>query len=299
MDGVAKTRGHQARTRWLIAAGIFLGTLALYARVAGHPFIFFDDSIYVTDNPHVRTGLTAANVAWALTGQCAGNWHPLTMLSHMADCQLFGVAAGPAHHGEPALPPPEHPAAVPRLAADDRGLAERLRRGPVRRPPHPRRVGGLDRRAQGRPLDALLAADDGTCATPAVGARPPMRTWCVVAFFAAGLMAKPMLVTLPFVLVLLDFWPLGRIRSRRAAAARPAERGVSLARSLVLEKLPLLLLVLVSVVLTLRAQEHRRALRYGQPAPGAGPRSATPRRLRRYLPSSSCPRISPHSTRIA
>ena len=77
---------------------LVLATVAVYGRVAGFGFIDnYDDSIYVTGNAHVKTGLSSENVRWAFTQPCAGNWHPLTMLSHMADCQLFGPTPGPAH----------------------------------------------------------------------------------------------------------------------------------------------------------------------------------------------------------
>ena len=154
---------------------------------------------------------------WAF-GYHAANWHPLTWLSHMLDAQLFGLWAGGHHLVSAAF----HAAnAVLLLAApaapDRRLLAQRRRGGALRAAPAAGGVGGLGRRAQGRPLGALLAADDR--GLPAV--RPPARrraaTWPSLGLFALGLAAKPMLVTLPFVLLLLDGWPLGR-------ASRPRER---------------------------------------------------------------------------
>src|SRR5262245_54604008 len=104
----APERGATARkdaTSIAIAVSLIaVATAALYARVASFPFIVnYDDSLYVTDNPHVRTGLSLANLRWALTGVCAGNWHPLTMLSHMLDVQLFGVTPGGPHLVNAAL----------------------------------------------------------------------------------------------------------------------------------------------------------------------------------------------------
>src|SRR6266496_3985368 len=78
---------------WLLA----LVTLALFGPVCGHSFLNFDDPAYVTDNPHVRDGLSLDNIRWAFTSGHSGNWHPLTWLSHMLDCQLFGLRPG-AHH---------------------------------------------------------------------------------------------------------------------------------------------------------------------------------------------------------
>ena len=83
---------------WLPAGALVLAVCVVYGRVTGFDFInHYDDMLCVTENPHVTGGLTAANIAWAFTHPCAGNWHPLTMLSHMADCQLFGVSPG-RHH---------------------------------------------------------------------------------------------------------------------------------------------------------------------------------------------------------
>jgi len=80
-----------------VAVLLAVATLAVYAQVAGHGFVSYDDPDYVSGNPYVRAGLTRAGLSWALTTGHAGNWHPLTWLSHMLDCQLFGLRPG-AHH---------------------------------------------------------------------------------------------------------------------------------------------------------------------------------------------------------
>src|SRR5512146_2326916 len=85
------------RPRFLLAALLASAVLALYGRVARYDFISIDDAEYVYENPRVATGLSWANVAWALKTPVTGNWHPLTMLSHMADCQFFGPSAGAQH----------------------------------------------------------------------------------------------------------------------------------------------------------------------------------------------------------
>ncbi|MGH9642795.1 MAG: hypothetical protein ACRD3Q_10235, partial [Terriglobales bacterium] len=81
----------------LLGAVLVLATLLLYGGVAHHEFLDFDDSPYVTNNIHVRTGLSSGNVVWAFTTFHEANWHPLTWLSHMADCQMFGLNPGPHH----------------------------------------------------------------------------------------------------------------------------------------------------------------------------------------------------------
>ena len=76
---------------WLMAVLLVLVTLALYWPATGHDFVNYDDDVYVLDNPHVTSGLTWANARWALGSGYATNWHPVTWLSHMLDCQLFGL----------------------------------------------------------------------------------------------------------------------------------------------------------------------------------------------------------------
>src|SRR5262245_1564046 len=82
---------------WIIAAVLLIGTIALYARTAHHQFINFDDGDYVYENPRVRMGLSADNIGWAFTTGFASNWHPLTWLSLMLDVQIFGVNPGAIH----------------------------------------------------------------------------------------------------------------------------------------------------------------------------------------------------------
>src|SRR3954466_10522882 len=85
-----------ARTPWLLGLGAGMLALATYWPARGYGFVLFDDSDYILNNPHVTTGLHSANVAWAFQSFYASNWHPLTWISHMADCALYGVA--PAGH---------------------------------------------------------------------------------------------------------------------------------------------------------------------------------------------------------
>ena len=81
----------------LICIFLTLAVIAIYWQVNNHDFINFDDYEYMTENRHVQTGLTYGNITWAFTTFHAGNWHPLTWISHMLDCQLFGLKPGPHH----------------------------------------------------------------------------------------------------------------------------------------------------------------------------------------------------------
>ena len=179
-------------------------------------------SITSTDNPNVLRGLHPGGATAGRSIFDAGNWHPLTWLSHMLDASLFGLRAGGAPPGERrvARGPPRC------CCSSSRALTgalwpELLRRGALRGPPAARRVRGLGRGAQGRPLRAVRDAD--AAVLPAVPEKTGGRaaTWVVAAVFALGLMAKPMLVTLPFALLLLDWWPLGRFGSRRRDRRTP------------------------------------------------------------------------------
>ena len=85
------------KQRWAVAASLAVGTVLLYAQVFGHPFIYFDDNCYVTENAMVQRGLSWPGLGWAFTTLHVSNWHPLTWLSHMLDVQLFGLNPG-AHH---------------------------------------------------------------------------------------------------------------------------------------------------------------------------------------------------------
>ena len=190
---------------------LFLATLAAYAQVRHFDFVNFDDPEYVTSNQHVRAGITPANVAWAFTSGEAANWFPLTRLSHMLDSQLFGLRSGWHHLTNVLL----HALAVLLLFAF-------LNRSTGRRWPsawvalifalHPLHVESVAWVAERK--DSLSAFFGLLALWSYVRyvERPAPRRYLLVAMaFGLGLMAKPMLVTLPFLLLLVDVWPLGRI----------------------------------------------------------------------------------------
>lgn len=233
----------------------------VYAPVAGHGFVNFDDPQYVSDNPHLRDGLTARGVAWAFTTGRAGNWHPLTWLSHMLDVRLFGLDAG-AHHVVSALLHLSNTLLLFGLLLRTTGA--RLRSAWVAamfgvHPLHVESVAWLAERKD------VLSAFFGLLALLAYlrYARRPgaARMTLVAACLALGLLAKPMLVTLPFVMLLLDRWPLDRLLRPQAApvASRFGDRQPL--RRLVAEKLPLFVLVAASSVVTLAVQRQAGAVK--------------------------------------
>ena len=261
MDGAAETRGYQARTPWLIAAGLLLGTLALYARVAGHPFIFFDDNRYVTENPTVQAGLTWQGITWAFTTLHVSNWHPLTWFSHMLDVEIFGVNPG-AHHVVNVLFHAANAVLVFLLFLRMTGATWRSAFVAALFAVHPTHVESVawvaERKDVLSTLFGLLAmlVYVGWTRRGGVG-----RYLGVVALFAASLLSKPMWVTLPFLLLLLDAWPLQRWAGSPVPVdpEPPASLRLGLGR-LVLEKLPLLGLSIASSAVTVVAQSQGGAM---------------------------------------
>jgi Flp pilus assembly protein TadD len=183
----------------LLAAAVF----AVYAQVLHFDFVTYDDPDYVTANPHVQAGLTWDGFAWALRTGFAGNWFPLTWLSHMLDCALFGQDAGAHHATSLAI----HLLSTLLFFAWLTQLTgARYRSALVAflfalHPLHVESVAWIAERK-----DVL----SGLFFVLTLRAYTSRRMLLCLALFCCGLMAKPMLVTVPFVLILLDFWPLRR-----------------------------------------------------------------------------------------
>jgi tetratricopeptide (TPR) repeat protein len=201
-----------------IALSLALVTLALYLPVAWFGFVVYDDNLYVTENPMVQAGVTWAGIKWAFTTLAICNWHPLTLISHMIDCGLFGLnPAGP--HLVNAL---FHSANTALLFA----LLFRLSRKiwPAAfiaalfawHPMHVESVAWIAERKDVLStffgLLSLIAYERYVAAAQVNGPKIKVLYAASLCCFALGLMSKPMLVTLPCVLLLLDLWPLGRLR---------------------------------------------------------------------------------------
>ena len=293
----------------LLCICLFLAvsTLVVYWPITRHEFVNYDDTDYVTANPLVQAGFTAKGLVWAWQSEVARIWHPLTMLSHMLDCQLYGLKPG-WHHltsllfhiantvllflllwkmtgavwrsGFVAALFALHPLHVESVAwvAERKDVLStfwflltlwaysRYAEGQERKPE------GRSPKAEGR-----LKSEGRD-----PGRRSPSRChrfgyyWLALGLFALGLMSKPMLVTLPFVLLLLDYWPLRRFevqgpKSKAQSPAAPsalpphasrithhASRNILLC--LLLEKTPFLLLTAVSCIVTFRVQQSGGAM---------------------------------------
>jgi len=229
----------------LIALALTGLNLFLYAQVHAFPFVNFDDPTYVTANPHVQSGLSWTTVMWALTTGQAPYWHPLTWLSHLLDVQLFGLDAGAHHVVNVAF----HAATTLALFFWLlRVTSATWRSGFVAAAfaVHPLHVESVAWITERKDVLSGLFWMVTLLAYTAFVARPGVRRYAwVLLSFALALMAKPMAVTLPVVLLLLDVWPLGRITS-------PARW--SLWTPLVREKLPLVALAIAAGVVTVLVQ---------------------------------------------
>ena len=245
------------RALW-VSLALIAANLIVYAQVWNHDFVNYDDPDYVTANPIVSDGLTRHGVSWAFTTVHSSNWHPLTWLSHMLDVQLYGLNPGP-HHLTSLL---FHMVNTLLLFWLLHRMTAALGRSAFVAglfAVHPLHVESVAWVAERKDVLSTLLGLLTICAYVAYVRQPRVRRYCLVLLlFALGLMAKPMLVTLPLVLLLLDFWPLRRIESgpNPPGGAEPRRDWRLQTFRLVLEKLPLLGLAAASSIVTLVAQRR-------------------------------------------
>jgi protein O-mannosyl-transferase len=226
---------------------LVLSTLALYNPVTHHPFVNFDDDRYVTDNANVRAGLHWQTVRWAFSSYDEANWHPLTWLSHALDCQIFGLnPAGP--HYINVLLHALNAALLFWLLWQATGLTARSLMVAALFALHPINVESVAWIAERKNVLSMMFFLLALMAYRWYAQKPAAsRYLAVAAMFACGLMAKPMIITLPCILLLWDYWPL-----RRTDGARFSQ--------LVLEKVPLFLISAGSALLTVKAQRAGEAI---------------------------------------
>ena len=239
----------------LIALLLALVTLVVFLPVAHDEFINYDDPDYVTDNPHVENGLNWTDLKWAATTDFASNWHPLTWISLQTDATIFGLNAGAFHIVNVLF----HAANVTLLFLLLLRLTERLWPSVLVaalfawHPLHIESVAWVSERKDVlSTFFALLALLNYV-----KFARENCRRsfWFALVFFALGLLAKPMLVTLPFVFLLLDAWPLNRMARRTAGNFQLLSF-----KSLLFEKWPFFLLTAISCVVTFIVQNNSHAV---------------------------------------
>jgi tetratricopeptide (TPR) repeat protein len=237
--------------RWTVfGVCIFLAaiTWAVFGQTLRHGFVNFDDNDYVYQNLVVQKGLTLQGIVWAFTHVYAANWHPLTWISHMLDCQFYGLNPG-GHHFTNVLLHTTTSILLFLLLWQMTGFLWRSAFVAAVFAIHPLRVESVAWVAERKDVlsGVFFMLTLGAYVRYARGPWSAARYGLVVALFALGLMSKPMLVTLPFVLLLLDYWPLNRLGDRR------------IVKRVILEKLPLLGLAAASCAVTLFAQTNALA----------------------------------------
>ncbi|UCG60105.1 MAG: tetratricopeptide repeat protein, partial [Phycisphaerales bacterium] len=250
--------------RSLICLSLVSVTLAIYWPVFGHEFVRYDDDKYVTENPHVTGGITRESVAWAFTRPHFHMWHPLTSLSHLLDCQLFGLNPR-GHHLSSLLLHMANVALLSWVLCRLTGAIWPSAFAAAVFALHPLQVESVAWIAERKNVLSAFFWLLTMTAYFRYAERPNVvRYLLVVVLFSLGLMAKPMIVTLPFVLLLLDIWPLGRIQWRLQDATqgvpklkqdRSAYRQFS-TRRVIAEKVPLLIPAAFVSAITYLAQ-HR------------------------------------------
>ncbi len=265
-----------------LGLALALGTIALYCPVLWHGFINYDDPDYILDNSHVKPGLTWSGIVWAFRSSYSANWHPLTWISHMADCQFFGL--NPAgHHLVNVLFHTANTLLLFILLNQLTGAIWRSAFVAALFAWHPLHVESVAWAAERKDvLSAFfwmltLIAYSGYARDSSGRWRKWAKYALALALFAGGLMSKPMVVTLPFVLLLLDFWPLQRFRGLRLSrnqfsqsllTSAPAqlrtqariddeqENWLSTNLNRLFEKIPFFCLSAASCVVTLSAQHN-------------------------------------------
>lgn len=248
-----------ARIKWIIGVLLAFSVLIAYWQVQYCDYVGFDDELYVTENRKVQEGLSGKGIVWAFTTLDAANWHPLTWLSHMLDVQLYGLNSGGHHWTSLQL----HLANSLLLFFILNRMTGALWRSAFiaalfgLHPLHVESVAWIAERKD------VLSTFFGFLAIDAyrryTESRRPGMYGLAFIFLCLGLMSKPMLVTLPFVFLLLDIWPLKRWEPSGRKGMPETEKPETL-KYLIVEKMPLMIPVAVSSVLTLMAQKGGGAM---------------------------------------
>ncbi|MGD8706009.1 MAG: tetratricopeptide repeat protein [Syntrophobacterales bacterium] len=246
---------------------LIFATLVVFHRLPSHDFINLDDNLLVYENPQVLAGFTKGGLIWAFTQYHAEYWHPVTWLSHMLDCQLFGLRPG-LHHLTSLV---FHLANCVLLLFILRKMTGALWRSALVTALfaiHPLHVESVAWVAERKDVLSAFFWFLTIWAYVRYAEQPGLRPYLlVVLFFGLGLMAKPMVVTLPFVLLLLDYWPLGRLQLQDVRSVKDLDVHRASLFRLVWEKIPLFVLTAVTIVATVVVQDKVGALKSLQTFP--------------------------------
>ncbi len=240
----------------IISLVLAIVSLVVYGHSLSNGFVDYDDRQYITQNAHVQSGLTGATVRWAFTTFEAGNWHPLTWISHAFDVQVFGLSPAGHHLHSMVL----HSLNVVLLflvlwrATGSRGRSVLVA---ALFAVHPLNVECVAWAAERKSLLCTLFFFLALGCYGWFVKRPSAARYALLVFvFACGLMSKPMIITLPFVLLLLDYWPLQRVNSYRGGGGTDQKS----AFGLVVDKTPLFVLSVASGIMTVIAQSGAHAM---------------------------------------
>ena len=256
------------RLELMVCLFLIAATIAAYWQVRNHDFVNYDDNRYVTENRRVQAGLSAEGLVWAFTGFHASNWHPLTWLSHMVDCELYGIKPK-GHHLTNLLFHIANSLLLFLLLRRVTGALWRSAFAAALFALHPLHVESVAWVAERKDILSALFWILTTWAYVRYVESPGLgRYSSVLLLFALGLMAKPMLVTLPFVLLLMDYWPFRRFQFQESGDDRKSKRNESSnnryqrfpVHHLVREKVPLLVVSAASSVVTYLAQQSGGAV---------------------------------------
>ncbi|MHC4336752.1 MAG: tetratricopeptide repeat protein, partial [Planctomycetota bacterium] len=244
-----------------IYLALALTTLVVFQQLRNYDFVNYDDPSYVSKNPQVQAGLARDSIAWAFTTGYESNWHPLTWLSHMLDCQLFGTNPGWHHLTNLLL----HIANTLLLFAVLKRMTGALWRSAfvaaafALHPLHVESVAWISERKD--VLSTFFWMLTMWAYVRYTEHPKPIRYLLTVVFFVLGLMAKPMLVTLPFVLLLLDYWPLGRFQPGKDVKPVNTHSQSQASYYLVWEKIPFFIISLISSAVTFLVQQSGGAVK--------------------------------------
>lgn len=253
----------------MIYAGLVIATIIAYEPLRHNDFVSFDDEAYVTKNAHVRGGITANAILWAFTNPHANTWHPLTSISHMLDCQIF--ALNPVgHHFTNLLLHTVNVLLLFWILKKASGSVWQSAFVAALFAVHPLNVESVAWVAERKNVLSGLFWMVTIAAYISYAKHPSIGGWLVVLLsYALAILTKPMVVTLPFVLLLLDYWPLNRFQYdgkndgqhllKHNLSASPTFQKASVGR-LILEKTPLLLLAAVLSVITFLCQKNTQAM---------------------------------------
>jgi len=249
---------------YIICLFLVVVTLAVYWQVLDNDFVHYDDGVYVTENLRVHKGVTFDNLTWAVTSSLASNWHPLTWISHMIDCQLYGLNPK-GHHLTSLLFHVANTLLLLLILVRMTGALWQCSFVAALFALHPLHVESVAWVAERKDVFSTFFMMLTVWAYLLYVKKGKVRRYMlVVLFFVLGLMSKPMLVTLPFILLMLDFWPLGRLchihESCNVVTGQQTNERLDIFR-LLWEKVPFFALAVVSSIVTFIVQERGGAVK--------------------------------------